>query len=112
MKCPIDKQYKDEATLLRKVKEWLEPQQGIKVLRICERYAMGYSDLFICVRGRFVVAELKDETGTATPHQKLFIKEMIAAGAIGGVCRSVQDVKDLVDKAIGGTTDDGDRRSD
>lgn len=81
--------------------EWLEPQRrdGIKVVRICDRYNKGYSDLFICVRGVFVVAELKDDTGTATPHQEQFIEDMIACGAIGGVCRTVKQVADLVDEA-------------
>ena len=93
--------YTDEATLLRKVVEWLTPQRrdGVKVLRICDRYAKGYSDLFICVNGVFVVAELKDDTGSASPHQIQFIKEMTECGAIGGVCRSVADVASLVEEA-------------
>ena len=88
--------------MLKKVIEWLEPQKrdGIKVIRIVDRYTKGYSDLFICARGRFVVAELKDDTGTATPHQEQFIEEMQRCGAIGGVCRSVKDVADLIDKAL------------
>jgi len=88
--------------LLKKVIEWLEPQRrdGIKVIRIVDRYTKGYSDLFICARGRFVVAELKDDTGTATPHQELFIEEMEAAGATGGICRTVKEVSDLIDKAL------------
>jgi hypothetical protein len=100
-RLPSSQQYEDEAVLLKKVKEWLEPQErdGIKVIRICDRYARGYSDLFICVRGQFVVAELKDNTGTASQHQLDFIDEMIACGAIGGVCRSVKDVADLVEQA-------------
>lgn len=101
MKSELNRQYSDEATLLSKVTDWLEPQRrdGIKVIRICDRYNKGYSDLFICVRGIFVVAELKDDTGTATPHQELFIKEMKEAGAVGAVCRTVQEVADLVDEA-------------
>ena len=96
------KVYTEEAALLKAVIRWLEPQQrdGIKVIRVCDRFHKGYSDLFICARGRFVVAELKDDTGTATPHQEIFIEEMIAAGAVGGICRSVKDVQDLIDKAL------------
>lgn len=99
---PSSKVYKEESTLLSKVMEWLEPQQrnGIKVIRVCDRYHKGYSDLFICVKGWFVVAELKDDTGTATPHQELFIEEMIAAGAVGGVCRSVAEVAALIEEAL------------
>ena len=94
--------YKDEASLLKAVIKWLEPQQrdGIKVIRICDRYHSGYSDLFICARGRFIVADLKDDTGTPSPHQEIFIEEMTAAGAVGGICRSVKEVSDLIDKAL------------
>ena len=51
------KVYTEEADLLKAVIRWLEPQQrdGIKVIRICDRYHSGYSDLFICARGRFKV---------------------------------------------------------
>ena len=99
---PASRQYKDEATLLAKVIEWLEPQRrnGIVVLRICDRYHKGYSDLFINARGRFIVAELKDDTGKASPHQELFIEEMQRCGAKGGICRTVKEVSDLVDNAL------------
>lgn len=87
--------------MLTKVKEWLEPQRrdGIKMIRICDRYAKGYSDLFICVQGIFVVAELKDNTGTPSQHQLDFIDDIVACGGIGGVCRSVKEVADLVEQA-------------
>ena len=100
-KLPSDRMYSDEAALLSKVTEWLAPQRrdGIKLLRICDRYAKGYSDLFLCVRGQFVVIELKDDTGTASPHQELFIEEMLKAGAIGGICRTVKEVADYVEEA-------------
>ena len=86
---------------MKKVKEWLEPQHrdGIKMIRICDRYAKGYSDLFICVQGIFVVAELKDNTGTASQHQLDFIDDIVACGGIGGVCRSVKEVANLVEQA-------------
>ena len=87
--------------MLRKVLDWLEPQRrdGIKVLRINDRYAKGYADLFICVRGLFVCAELKDDVGTPTPHQEQFLQEMTEAGAICGVCRTLGEVAGLVDTA-------------
>ena len=99
--APSTQMYKDEADLLKDVTKWLEPQRrdGIKVIRICDRYAKGYSDLFINVRGQFVIAELKDDEGTATPHQEQFIEEMIQCGAIGAVCRTVKEVADLVEEA-------------
>ena len=98
---PSDHMFHDEGTLLSECIKWLAPQErdGVKVLRICDRYQKGYSDLFICVHGAFVIAELKDDTGTPTPHQIQFIQEMWRCGAIGGVCRTVQDVAKLVDYA-------------
>lgn len=100
-KLPSSQLYSEEATLLAKTIKWLEPQQRdkIKVLRICDRYAKGYSDLFICVNGIFVCAELKDDTGVASEHQKNFLEAMDNAGAITGICRSVKEVADLVEKA-------------
>lgn len=99
---PSNQLYNAEASLLKKTIEWLEPQMrdGIKVIRVVDRYAKGYSDLFICARGKFIVAELKDNTGTATPHQEIFIEEMIKAGAVGGICRTVKEVADLINKAL------------
>lgn len=101
LRSPSTQMFEEEADLLKKVTEWLEPQRrdGIKVLRICDRYAKGYSDLFICVRGQFVVAELKDNIGEASTHQEQFIEDMVACGAIGGVCRTVAEVAALVEEA-------------
>lgn len=98
---PSSQMYKDEAKLLSEVTKWLAPQRrdGIMMIRVCDRYAKGYSDLFINVRGQFVVAELKDDTGTASPHQKDFIRDMKSCGAIGGVCRTVKEVADLIEEA-------------
>lgn len=94
--------YEEEATFLKKTCDWLDALKpyGIKRMRICDRYAKGYSDVFICVRGMFVVAELKDDEGVATPHQKQFIAEIIAAGGIGGECKSLKDVAYLLHYAI------------
>lgn len=101
VKSPSSQWYEDEADLLKAVKEWLEPQRrdGIKLIPVRDRYARGYSDLFICVKGIFVVAELKDNIGVASKHQELFIEEIVACGGIGGVCRSVKDVADLIEQA-------------
>lgn len=98
---PSSQMYQDEADLLNEVTKWLAPQRrdGIMMIRICDRYAKGYSDLFINVRGQFVVAELKDDEGVASQHQKDFIRDMLSCGAIGGVCRTVKEVADLVEEA-------------
>lgn len=98
----MPKTFTSESSLLKAVMKWITPQRrnGIVALKIRDRYARGYSDLFICARGRFIVAELKDDEGKASPHQEDFIEMMKQAGATGGICRTVQDVADLINKAL------------
>ena len=93
--------YKEESELLKKVTDWVVPQRrdGIMLMRISDRYTKGYSDLFINVRGQFVVAELKDDEGEPSVHQEQFIEDMVACGAIGGVCRTVAEVAALIEEA-------------
>lgn len=97
----LTKTWTKEADLQAAVIKWLEPQRrdGIVVLRICDRYTKGYADLFICVHGVFVCAELKDDTGHASPQQIEFLDKMLGAGAVVGICRTVGDVAKLVDIA-------------
>ena len=97
----FDKMYSDEADLLKTVVDYYEPQRrdGIMLIKVRDRYARGYSDLFINVRGQLVLAELKDDEGEASVHQLQFLDDMIACGAIGGVCRTLGEVVALVDEA-------------
>ena len=88
--------YDREATLTKKVKAWLNTQDDIAYYKVSDRYQKGISDFIICVGGIFVAVELKAAGGTASPHQKLFIKEIQKAGGIGGVCYTLHDVKELV----------------
>lgn len=88
--------YAQEATLTKKVKAWLNTQDDIAYYKASDRYQKGISDFIICVDGIFVAAELKAAGGTASPHQKLFIKEIQRAGGIGGICYTLHDVKELV----------------
>jgi hypothetical protein len=99
---PSSINYTEESTLLDEVIKWMEPlrRYGIVVLKIRDRYALGYSDLFICARGRFIVAELKDDVGKPSIHQDDFINLMTRADASGGICRSVKDVADLISEAL------------
>ena len=58
----------------------------------------GFSDLF-GVRlsdGKAVFIEVKTEIGRVSEKQKHFIEVMRNAGAVAGVCRSVQEAKSLV----------------
>lgn len=95
------KEYAQEATLTRKVKEYLEVQPDVHFYKASDRYHKGVSDVIICVRGIFVGAELKASKNKATPHQKLFISMIKTAGGVGGVCYTLADVKALVEEARG-----------
>ena len=97
----LNRTYSDEGKLLKDVVDYFEPQRrdGIMIIKVRDRYARGYSDLFINVRGQLVLAELKDDIGKPSVHQLQFLDDMIACGAIGGVCRTIGDVVALVDEA-------------
>lgn len=92
-------EYEQEATLTRKVKQWLDTQDDIAYYKASDRYQKGVSDIIMNVGGIFVLAELKAKDGIERPHQKLFIKEMTRPGGIGGFCYSIYDVKKLVHAA-------------
>ena len=98
----MKQQFAAEAKFLKLAEEWLDLQakDGIKVLRINDNYHRGYSDLFICARGRLICAELKASTGTASQHQIDFIRIIQKAGGQAGVCRSFSEIKDLIDAAL------------
>ena len=58
----------------------------------------GRADINACYKGRCIKIELKDpSTGyKATQQQLLYLKKWKAAGAIVGVCYSIEDVKELI----------------
>ena len=91
--------YPLEETLTKKVKEWLDLQLDISYYKASDRYQKGVSDIIMCVGGIFVAAELKAEDGEATPHQNLFIRDIIRVGGIGKVCYTLMEVKELVKAA-------------
>ena len=95
----LEKPYTEEAKLLTDAINWLDRQRDVKALRICTITHRGYTDIFVCVRGKFVILELKDDTGTMSIHQEEFIKDMLEVGAIGGECRTLKQVIDYINAA-------------
>ena len=96
----LNQEYEEEATLLAKAKEWLAGQPDVLCMRVCDRYHKGYSDLILCVDGVFVAAELKDNKGTPSAHQKLFTAEVIRHGGIAKAdVKTLQQIIDLVEEA-------------
>lgn len=90
--------FTQEATLLSYAKEFLE-MLGAAVVRQTSETA-GISDLIICYQGRFIACELKRNDGQATEQQLAFIKKIQRAGGVGGVCRTLHDILNLVDCAV------------
>ena len=60
----------------------------------------GVSDITCCIGGRFVAIELKEDKGTPSPQQLRYLEKVEESGGIGGVCRTIGDVLDLLEKAI------------
>jgi penicillin-binding protein-related factor A (putative recombinase) len=52
----------------------------------------GVADLLGIYKGRPLAVEVKTKTGRVSPHQQEFLKKWTAAGGIGFVARSVEDV--------------------
>jgi hypothetical protein len=57
----------------------------------------GIPDLIICYKGKFVALEVKTKGGKTTALQEAALKQIRAAGGIGGVVRSVEDVKRIIE---------------
>lgn len=74
-------------------------QPDVKATKISDRFKKGIPDFLVCVSGVFVAIELKAKDGKRRKHQEIFIKEVIAAGGVGGTCDTLGQVKELVDKA-------------
>ena len=60
----------------------------------------GVSDLLLCVAGQFVAIELKVGKNQPTELQKRFIKQVGKAGGVGSVCRSLEEVQNILQFVI------------
>ena len=74
--------------------EWLR-SQGAYVVKVHGGpfQEAGVSDLLVCWRGRFIAIEIKTPTGKLTEIQQHHLEQVLAAGGIGVVARSVQHLK-------------------
>ena len=60
--------------------------------------AVGSSDILGIYKGTFLALEVKTKYGKTTPYQQLFIDKINQRGGIAGVCKSVDDVIELLKK--------------
>lgn len=96
----LNQVHDEEATLLSLVIDWSMTQSDVFVIRITDKYHKGYSDIFACVNGIFVAAELKDKDGAPSIHQKIFVKNIVDAGGIGKVdVRTLGEYIELIEEA-------------
>ena len=93
-------------------KVWtVESELQARVIKLLEIYTRvinreaaatrrGVSDITCCIGGKFVAIELKDDKGTPSPQQLRYLEKVEESGGIGGVCRTIGEVLDLLEKAI------------
>lgn len=56
-------------------------------------YVYGVSDIVGIYKNRFLAIEVKTGKGRASIHQKLFLQDVINAGGIALIARSVEDLE-------------------
>ena len=61
---------------------------------------VGVPDILACYKGKFIGIEVKNETGKTSPLQDVNLEQIKQAGGISLVARSVEDVKQVIDKLI------------
>lgn len=102
-----------EQTIQSKIIKYLEGE-GSYVVKVVSANRAGIPDVLACVPmtldqikelmgenstiGVFVGVEVKNETGVATKLQIYNVQKINLAGGIAGVCRSVDDVKQLIEQ--------------
>ena len=60
----------------------------------------GIPDIIACVDGRFYAFEVKTVTGTATPLQNATLRKINAAGGVAAIVRSVNEVRELLERTV------------
>ena len=86
-----------ETKLKNKVKSYLK-SIGAFHLKLSDRATGGIPDLVVFYRGRTVFVELKTPTGVVSKLQEWTIDQIKAQGCEAYICRSVEDVKKVIDK--------------
>ena len=94
-----DRVWTDEGELQAKVIDLLEIYTRV-INREAAATRRGVSDITCCIGGKFVAIELKDDKGTPSPQQLRYLEKVEESGGIGGVCRTIGEVLDLLEKAI------------
>ena len=68
------------------------------VYKAADRFTSGIPDLIICKEGLFYAIELKAGSNKPTPIQNHVMRKIRDAGGRAAVCRSVEEVKQFIEK--------------
>ena len=68
------------------------------VYKTSDRWVSGIPDILICLEGGFFAIELKVGRNKATKLQDYVLNMIKRAGGSSGVCRSVDEVRDLIER--------------
>ena len=60
----------------------------------------GISDILGCYKGRFIAMEVKRAKEKPTPLQTIYLNDVVRAGGIASVVRSVKDAMKTIEKAL------------
>ena len=96
-----------ETRLKEKVLAMLKKEfRGAWIYKTSDRWKSGIPDILVCKEGRFFAVELKVGNNKATRLQLYVLKQIKRAGGRVAVCRSVDQVRDLLNEG-GGLNDQG-----
>ena len=86
-----------ETRLKAKVLKYLSTLDNVWVYKSSDKFRSGIPDILICDNGAFVAIELKTRYGNLSKLQKYELNRIDKAGGETLVCRSLQEVKEIME---------------
>ena len=81
-----------EAKFNKKVQDLIKSKGGYVIKTIATNRS-GVPDILACIDGKFIAIEGKTATGVVSKLQESHLKQIIAAGGIAIVARTIADVE-------------------
>lgn len=89
----------EESEIKRKIKKYLDSVGAFWSAVTGGAYSKpGDPDLIACFRGRYIAIEAKTPRGVQSPIQKRRQREIMEAGGVYILARSVEDVADIIEE--------------
>ena len=91
----------NETALKAKVLKWLKKEfpEGF-FWKSSDNFTAGIPDIIGCIKSRMIAIELKVGKNVASDLQKLVLRKLGKAGAITGVCYSLDEIRELLKTEI------------